>query len=105
MPLWAVTAVFMLFFILVPGRMTPGMALVTGAADPRLRGTFMSLSSSVQQLASGLAAFVGGAIVSTDASGHVLHYPWVALVGVCATALSMWVAWQVRAPDSAQPRS
>ena len=40
--------------------MIPGMAIITSAANPQLRGTFMALNSAVQSAAMGLAAFVGG---------------------------------------------
>jgi predicted MFS family arabinose efflux permease len=65
--------------------MIPGMALVTGAATPALRGTFMALNASVQSAAMGLASFLGGLIISRDANGLVQSY-WVAgLLGVCAS--------------------
>ena len=41
------------FFVLVSGRMIPGMAMVTAAPAPQVRGTFMSLASSVQMLGPG----------------------------------------------------
>ena len=48
------------------GRMIPGMAMLTSAANPALRGTFMTLNSAVQSAAMGLAALVGGYIISRD---------------------------------------
>ena len=84
-PLWAVLVVSTALFIFMSGRMIPGMALVTGAAAPALRGTFMALNAAVQSAAMGLASFVGGLIISRDAAGLVQHY-WVSgLVGACAS--------------------
>jgi predicted MFS family arabinose efflux permease len=57
------------FFILVPGRMVPAMAIVTSAVQPRLRGTFLSMNGAVQQLASGVASWLGGAMIAADATG------------------------------------
>lgn len=85
-PLVAVLACTTLFFILVPGRMVPGMAIVTSAAQPALRGTFLALNASVMQLASGLAAILGGLIIATDASGQIVGYN---RVGYFATAMTL----------------
>jgi len=91
-PLWAVLVVSSLLFVLLSGRMIPGMALVTGAATPALRGTFMALNASVQSAAMGLASFLGGLIISRDANGLVQHY-WVAgLLGVCASLAAVVVS-------------
>jgi len=94
-PLWVVLVVSTALFIFMSGRMIPGMALVTGAATPALRGTFMALNAAVQSAAMGLASFVGGLIISRDAAGLVQHY-WVGgLVGACASVASIWMARRV----------
>jgi predicted MFS family arabinose efflux permease len=91
-PLAAVLACTTLFFILVPGRMVPGMAIVTSAAQPALRGTFLALNASVMQLASGLAATLGGLIIATDASGRIVGYERVGYVATAATLVAiLWV--------------
>ncbi len=87
--LWGILLVTTLMFIGMNGRMIPGMAVATSAANPRLRGTFMALNSSVQSAAMGLATFVGGLVISRDAQGLVQHF-WVnALIGAVATVLSV----------------
>lgn len=99
-PLWAVLVVSTGLFIFMSGRMIPGMALVTGAANPALRGTFMALNASVQSAAMGLASFVGGLIISRDADGLVQHY-WVSgLLGAGASLAAIWMARRVRVHGS-----
>ena len=79
-------------FVFLSGRMIPGMALITGAADPALRGTFMALNGAVQSASMGLASFLSGLIIGRDAAGQVQHY-WVAgLIGVCASLASVVMA-------------
>ena len=95
-PLWVVLAVSTSMFVFMSGRMIPGMALVTSAADPALRGTFMAFSSAVQSAAMGTAAFVGGHIIQRDAAGLVRHYWLAALVGVAASLLSIVVVRTLR---------
>jgi predicted MFS family arabinose efflux permease len=51
------------FMVLTAGRMVPGMAMLTACALPRYRGSFMTINSSVQQVAAGLAAIAGGLIL------------------------------------------
>ncbi|MES2974221.1 MAG: MFS transporter [Pseudomonadota bacterium] len=91
-PVWVILAVSTLFFMSSSGRMIPGMAIVTSAANPRLRGTFMTLNASVQSAAMGLAAFVGGLIISRDANGLVQDYWVAAAAGACASLLAVWMA-------------
>jgi predicted MFS family arabinose efflux permease len=91
-PLPVVLVVSTLLFVFLSGRMIPGMALITSATQPALRGTFMVLNAAVQSGAMGLASFLGGLIISRDAAGLVQHY-WVSgLVGVAASLASIWVA-------------
>ena len=87
--LWGILLATTIMFIGMNGRMIPGMALATSAANPKLRGTFMALNSSVQSAAMGLATFVGGLVISRDAQGLVQYF-WVnALIGAIATLLSV----------------
>ena len=58
-PLPLVLMVFVGFFFCMNARMIPGMAMLTSAANPALRGTFMTLNSAVQSAAMGLAALAG----------------------------------------------
>ena len=87
--LWGILLVTTIMFIGLNGRMIPGMAIATSAANPKLRGTFMALNSSVQSAAMGLASFVGGLVISRDAQGLVQFF-WVnAVIGGVATMLSV----------------
>jgi hypothetical protein len=65
----------------------------------------MSVNSAVQQAASGLANLTAGLLVSTDATGRLLGYPWVGLVSVVCFGLTFWLAARLRAvaPHAARP--
>lgn len=91
-PVWAILIVSTSLFMCMSGRMIPGMAILTSAAQPQLRGTFMTLNASVQSAAMGLAAFVGGVLISRDAQGLVQGYWVAALVGACASLTAVWLA-------------
>lgn len=77
------------FFVLVSGRMIPAMAIITSAAQPRLRGTFMSLNATVQSAAMGLATTLAGFIVSQDDGGSLMGYAHVGYVAVAANLLAI----------------
>ncbi len=91
-----------LFFILMSGRMIPGMAIVTSACNPPQRGTFMALNSAMQSLGMSAAAFLGGLIISRDTQGFVLHYWGNGLVGVAASLATYWLVGKLRLDWSSQ---
>jgi predicted MFS family arabinose efflux permease len=96
LPLWGLLVISTLLFTVMSGRMIPGMAMISSAALPRLRGTFMTLNSAVQSASMGLAALVAGLIIGRDAQGQLTLY-WVAgLLGVVASLLSVWLAGHLR---------
>jgi predicted MFS family arabinose efflux permease len=106
LPLAGVLVVTTLFFMFMSGRMIPGMAILTSAAQPRLRGTFMTLNASMQSAALGLASFIGGQLISRDAHGLVTGYWQAAVVGAVAALASIWLAPRLAlhgAPPSALP--
>ena len=94
-PLWLMIFWSTVFFIFVPGRMVPAMAIVTSAVQPRLRGTFLSMSGAVQQLASGGASYLGGTMIAADASGHIVGYDMVGYLAIAATLTAMAFVGQI----------
>lgn len=95
LPVWALVVISTCLFMAMSGRMIPGMALISSASVPHLRGTFMTLNASVQSAAMGLAAITGGLIIGRDAQGHLTHY-WVAgVLGVMVSLSTIWMAAKV----------
>ena len=59
----------------IMSRIVPAMALVSALPKMQDRGAFMSINSSLQQIAGGIAAGVGGLIVAQDTQTSPLrHY-------------------------------
>ena len=102
LPMVGVLLVSSVLFVVMSGRMIPGMALIGASADPRRRGSFMTLNSAVQSLAMGLAALVGGQILGRDGNGHLTHYWIAALLGGGASLLSFVLASKLRLHGEAQ---
>ena len=91
-PWWIVLLNSTLFFVLVSGRMIPGMAMVTAVAPLQVRGTFMSLGSSVQMLGSGLASLVAGLIITRNTAGQIEHYNLVGYFALACGLAALWMA-------------
>ncbi|MFO1313842.1 MAG: MFS transporter [Burkholderiales bacterium] len=92
----AALAVNVLFFVLVPGRFGPAMALVTGSVAPRLRGSFMSFNGAVQQLGAGGASLVAGLVIGRDAGGALTGFDWAGWCSVAATLCAIGLARSIR---------
>lgn len=81
-----------LFMVLVSGRFIPAMALISTQIPGHLRGRFMSVNTSVQQMATGFAAWAGGLVLAQGSGGRLLHYNQVGYLAVGATMLAMALA-------------
>jgi predicted MFS family arabinose efflux permease len=97
----AAIAVSTLFSVLISGRAVPAMSMITSTVDRAHRGSFMSFTSAVQQLASGVATLIGGMILLEAPTGELLHYQWVGATAVVATIISVFLASKLQfAADS-----
>lgn len=95
-PLLGYLAVSTLFFVFLPGRMVPMMAIVTSASTPQMRGSFMSLNGAAQSASMGLAALVGGLLIGRDGAGRLTGYDIAGWLAVLLTLLAIVWAAQVR---------
>lgn len=102
-PLWIMVMVSTVFFIFVPGRMVPAMAIITSAVQPRLRGTFLSMNGAVQQLAAGVASYVGGAMISANAAGQIVGYNRVGYLAIAASLAAIFFVGQIRMDTGVAP--
>lgn len=87
------------YWIFSSGRWVPAMALITSSALPRYRGSFMSINSSMQQMAMGMAAVVAGALVGEAESGEITGYAAAGLIAACSTGISMLLAGRLRVAE------
>lgn len=97
-PLWLALFISAIFFIFSNGRMVPSTTMETAVIEPEMRGSYMSIRSSVQQLTSGLASFLAGIIVTEAPSqfgsdvNALVHYEIVGFVAVFFSVISLIVA-------------
>lgn len=95
-PMWTVLIVTTAFFVFVSGRMVPGMALMTAAPPASMRGAFMSVNGALQSATMGLAAWLGGALISRTPEGLVQGYERCGWLAVLTTVLMWWWVGQLR---------
>lgn len=99
-PVWAALTVSTLFFILSAGRFIPAQAIVTATVKPESRGSFMSISSSMQQLTAGAASYLAGLAITKDPQTGVLsHYNLVGLFSVIATLSTIFLIRRIKSAD------
>lgn len=106
-PVPAAAAIVLFGFMMAfnVGRMIPAMAMVTSSVEPRRRGGFLSANSSLQHVASGVGASLGGAIISESADGKLEHFGTVGWIAAGATIVSLWLAGRIRVADGATTTS
>ena len=97
-PLWLVIILNILMMMGIMSRMVPSTALVTGIPDMQDRGAFMSVNSSLQQIAGGIAAAVAGMIVvQKDKFSPLEHYPTLGYVMVSISVVGVILLYRVSA--------
>jgi predicted MFS family arabinose efflux permease len=95
-PFWVVVTVNILLMMGIMSRMVPAMALVTALPEMKDRGAFMSINSSLQQIAGGIAAAIGGMIVvQKDKYSPLEHYDTLGYVIVVISLIGVFMLWRV----------
>jgi predicted MFS family arabinose efflux permease len=85
-----------LMMIGIMSRMVPAMALVSALPKMQDRGAFMSINSSLQQIAGGVAAGVGGLIVVQQTkTSPLLHYDTLGYVIVIIITANIIMIYRV----------
>jgi predicted MFS family arabinose efflux permease len=90
-PVWQLVAVNVLMFTGIMSRMIPSQALMTAIPKMEDRGAFMSVNSSLQQVAGGVASFIAGLIIVQQANGKLLHFDTLGFIccGVIVVCASL----------------
>jgi predicted MFS family arabinose efflux permease len=95
-PLWLVAIFNVLMMAGVMSRMIPSTALVTAIPVAEDRGAFMSINSSLQQIAGGIAAaFAGMIVVQKDKFSPLEHYNTLGFIIIGISILSILLMYRV----------
>jgi MFS family permease len=101
-PLWMAAAAASAFMVFAAGRMIPVQAMLLGVPHPKNRGAFMSLYTTVQHVATGLAPIIAGALVHEAPDGHLEGFPAVGWVAAVTALISLVLAGLLK-PARAEP--
>jgi predicted MFS family arabinose efflux permease len=88
-PLWELVAILVILQIGIFSRMISASALMSALPASADRGAYMSISSSLQQVAGGVAAVLSGMIVIEGSDGVLVHFDRVGYVLVGTTLLTL----------------
>ncbi|MGE6356742.1 MFS transporter [Flavobacterium sp. NPDC079362] len=95
-PLWEIVVINMILFMGIMSRMIPATTLNTAIPGLEDRGAYMSISSSLQQIAGGIAAVCAGYIVQQKTKTSPLeNYDILGYVIAVITAVSIVLIWRV----------
>jgi len=95
-PLWELVVINMILFIGIMSRMVPATTLMTSIPQMKDRGAFMSINSSLQQIAGGIAAVCAGLIVyQPDKTSPLQHYDILGYVVSAVSIISIFLIYRV----------
>lgn len=95
-PFWLVMLFNVLMMAGIMGRMVPSVALTSAIPDMADRGAFMSINSSLQQIAGGFAAAIGGLIVvQKDKFSPLEHYNTLGIIVAIITLIAIFMIYRV----------
>jgi predicted MFS family arabinose efflux permease len=95
-PFWLVMVMNVVMMMGIMSRMVPSIALASALPEMKDRGAFMSINASLQQIAGGFAAGIGGMIVVQQSKTSPLeHYDTLGYVVVGVILLSIFLIYRV----------
>ena len=95
-PLWQIVVLTMIMFMGIMSRMIPATTLNTAIPEMKDRGAYMSITSSMQQIAGGISAVCAGFIVHQKTKTAPLeNYDILGYVIAVITLLTIFLIWRV----------
>jgi predicted MFS family arabinose efflux permease len=95
-PLWQVIICNVLLMIGIMSRIVPSSAMVSSIPEMKDRGAFMSINSSLQQMAGGIGAIFAGTVVTKkDDFSPIEHYNTLGYIVLCISVVGIFSLYQV----------
>ncbi len=95
-PIWEVIIINMFLFMGIMSRMVPATALNSAVPEMYDRGAYMSINSSLQQLAGGFAAmFAGLVVVQQTKTSPIEHFDTLGFVMVGIILLCLFLVYRM----------
>lgn len=95
-PLYLIIILNILLFMGISSRMIPSSTLTSAIPNVQDRGAFMSINSSLQQIAGGVSTLLAGLIIVQKTKDSPLeNYPILGLIGSFFIILTIWFIYRV----------
>lgn len=94
-PISLVMTVNVLMFCAIFSRMIPAQALMSAIPTPANRGAFMAVTSSLQQIAGGVASVIAGLIVVETSSGKLDHFDVLGYILTGTVMVSVYLMYNI----------
>lgn len=94
-PLATVMLVNTLMFVGIFSRMIPAQTLMSAIPEAKVRGSFMSIGASIQQISGGIASVLAGLIVSEGVGGRIEHFPTLGFVVMGAGFITLVMVYLI----------
>src|SRR5262249_40363034 len=94
-PLWLVMAINGVLFVGITARMISAQALSSAIPAMTDRGAYMAISSSLQQLSGGTAAWGAGRVIAGAADGAIVHYERLGYVVAGTVAVTVGLMFRL----------
>ena len=105
-PIWVVILTNIILWVGISSRMISSSALISGVPEPKDRGAYMGINSSMQQFAGGIASFVAGLIVYQPTKTSPLqHYDTVGYITMGTMLLTVIMMYFIDRQVSAKLRA
>lgn len=97
-PFWLVVATNVIMMMAIMSRFVPSSALTSAIPNPKDRGAFMSINSSLQQIAGGFGAMIAGMIiVQKNNFAPLQHYDTLAMIASGVMLFTIYLMYRVNA--------
>lgn len=97
-PFWIVVVTNVVMMMAIMSRFVPSSALTSAIPNPKDRGAFMSINSSLQQIAGGFGAMIAGMIiVQKNNFAPLQHYDTLAMIASSVMLLTIYLMFKVNA--------
>lgn len=95
-PFWLVLVTNVIMMAAIMSRMIPSSSLMSAIPQPEDRGAFMSINSSLQQVAGGFGAMIAGMIiVQKDNFSPLEHYDTLAMIASSIMLVTIFLVYRV----------
>ncbi len=95
-PFWIVVVTNVVMMMAIMSRFVPSSALTSAIPESKDRGAFMSINSSLQQIAGGFGAMIAGLIiVQKDNFAPLEHYDTLAMIASVIMLFTIYLMYRV----------